>query len=77
MRLRPAATAVIVGLAVAGLAGCAKAKPAAPPTTNPTASASSQNPRALAESMAIAAYVNLWQAMAKAGEVPDPNDPAY
>jgi hypothetical protein len=26
--------------------------------------------------MAIAAYVNLWQAMAKAGEVPDPNDPA-
>jgi hypothetical protein len=76
VRLRLTVTVVVAGVALVGLVGCgkAKAKPA-PSAAGPSAAASSLSPRAEAEGKATAAYLGLWQAMAKAGEVPDPNAP--
>jgi hypothetical protein len=60
-------------LALVGVAGCSSDMPDTDPQvamTTPSLTA-----RAAAEAGAIAAYNGLWQAMAKAGQVPDPDDP--
>lgn len=65
---------VVVTLAVA--AGCRSGDSSDPSTPAPSPPASTTlSPRATAERDAVAAYVGMWQAMAKAGEVPDPDAP--
>lgn len=54
--------------------GCGSNKPGGAPTPSPSATPS-LGPRAVAERDALAAYIGMWQAMAKAGEVPDPDAP--
>lgn len=69
----------VVGL-VAGsmlaVAACSPAKPsgAVIAAASPSATAS-LDPGAVAEREALAAYAGMWLAMAKAGEVPDPDAP--
>src|SRR3954470_2830093 len=73
-RVRIGALAMWVMLVLA--AGCDSGRsPAAPVSTAPGASSTSMSPRAAAEAQAIAAYDGMWQAMAKAAEVPDPDAP--
>lgn len=66
----------LVAVSVALIASCGPAKPDRKPTPAPSPSASpSTSPRAAAERDALTAYSGMWQAMAKAGEVPDPDAP--
>lgn len=66
----------LIALSMALTAGCGPAKPDRKPTPSPSPSASpSLSPRAAAERDALAAYGAMWQAMAKASEVPDPDAP--
>lgn len=66
----------VVAVSVAVVAGCTTDKPNKAPVNPASASASpSLGPRALAERDALAAYNGMWLALAKAGEVPDPDAP--
>jgi hypothetical protein len=66
----------LVAMSVALVAGCGPAKPDRKPTPAPSPSVSpSVSARAAAERDALVAYSAMWQAMAKAGEVPDPDAP--
>jgi hypothetical protein len=56
-------------------AGCDSETPATPPSAAATSGPTTPSKRAAAEAQAIAAYDGMWQAMAKAGEVPDPDAP--
>jgi hypothetical protein len=56
-------------------AGCDSETPATPPSATATSGPTTPSKRATAEAQAIAAYNALWQAMAKAGEIPDPDAP--
>jgi len=71
--------AVIASLAaglVLAAAGCGSDEsPDGTPSPSPQPAVTSTSPRAAAEAKAIAAYNAMWQAMAKAGEVPDPDAP--
>ena len=57
------------------LAGCDSDTSEAPPSDTATGGPTTPSERAAAEAQAIAAYDGMWQAMAKAGEVPDPDAP--
>lgn len=56
-------------------AGCDSDTPANPPSATATGGPTTPSKRAAAEAQAIAAYDGMWQAMANAGEVPDPDAP--
>ncbi|WP_433615354.1 hypothetical protein ACQP2P_11340 [Dactylosporangium sp. CA-139114] len=61
---------------MAFVAGCNGGKSSGTRPPSPSASASpSPDARAVADRDALAAYTAMWQAMAKAGEVPDPDAP--
>jgi hypothetical protein len=69
---------LVVGViaAVALLAGCNSGESNGTTPPSPSASASpSLSAKAVAERDALAAYTAMWQAMAKAGEVADPDAP--
>ena len=55
--------------------GCDSGTPAAPPSATATSGPATPSMQAAAKAQAIAAYDGMWQAMAKAGEVPDPDAP--
>lgn len=73
---RPFSTAVVLLSTVVAVVACS---PRTSPPTRVPSSASGQpstpSRRAAAEAQALAAYDGMWQAMAKAGEVPDPDAP--
>lgn len=65
------------GLAAASTllgAGCTSSKPDGKPSAPPTAVPTSASGTA-AERDALAAYTGMWTAMARAGEIPDPDAP--
>jgi hypothetical protein len=66
-----AAVPSLIGLALVVM-GCS-APPKARPSTSPSAVATTPSKRVLAEAQALAAYVGMWQAMATADEIPDPD----
>lgn len=61
---------------LAAAAGCNSSEPSAEPgSTRPSADSATTNARTAAERNALAAYTGMWQAVAEAGEVPDPDAP--
>jgi hypothetical protein len=67
-------TAVAIGCALAAV-GCDSDTPAPVPSASAHGGLTTASRKAMAEADAVAAYDGMWQAMAKAGEVPDPDAP--